>query len=151
MSFIHIRVLILQRFSLFLICEFFNIIINHTRIYIYIFYSSFHLYGYRLLHITTLSSPFLLSSSFGFLSLSSRQRSPPWECDRSHSLPCCIAFARGHRKTAENLYRYSRPLNRVCPQSTVSEKMTFRSAFQYAGCGPEVTHPSTDPAPSCLT
>ena len=43
--------------------------------------------------------------------------------DRSHSLLCCIAFARGHRETAENLYRYSRPFNRVCPQSnTVSEK-----------------------------
>ena len=42
---------------------------------------------------------------------------PPWEYDRSHSLLCCIAFARGRRETAENLCRYSQPFNRVCPQS----------------------------------
>ena len=64
---------------------------------------------------------------------------------------CCIAFARRHRKTVENLCRYSQPFHRVCPQSTVSEKMTSCSTFQYAGRGPAVTHPSTDPAPSCLT
>ena len=47
---------------------------------------------------------------------------PPWECDRSHSLLCCIVFARGHRETAENLCRHGRPFNRVYPQSIVSEK-----------------------------
>ena len=88
---------------------------------------------------------------FPFLLPSSRQRSPPWECDRSYSLLCCIAFARGHRKTAENLCRYSRSFHKVCPQSTVSEKMTSRSAFRHAGRGSAVIHPSTDPAPSCLT
>ena len=51
---------------------------------------------------------------------------PPWEFNRSYSLLCCIAFA-------------------------VSKKETSRSAFRYAGCGPVVTHPSTDPAKSCLT
>ena len=40
---------------------------------------------------------------------------PPWECDRSHSLICCIAFSRGHRETAENLCRYSRPFNSLYP------------------------------------
>ena len=60
---------------------------------------------------------------------------PPWECDRSHSLLCCIAFARGHRETAENLCRYRRPFKRnPC-----------------AGRGLTVTHPCTDPAKSSLT
>ena len=64
---------------------------------------------------------------------------------------CCIAFARGHRKTAENLCWYSRPFNRVCLQSNSLWKMTSRSsAFRCAGRGPTVTHPSTDPAKSCL-
>ena len=95
---------------------------------------------------------FLLCSRFPFLSLSSRQTSPPRECDRSHSLLCCIAFARGHRKTAENLCRYSRPFNRVCHhQSTVSEKITSRSAFRYAGRGPTVTHPSTNQGLTSIT
>ena len=80
-----------------------------------------------------------------------RQNYRPWECDRSHFLLCCIAFARGHRETAENLCRYSRPFNRVCPQSNSLWKITSRSAFQCAGHGPTVTHPSTDPAQSCLT
>ena len=75
----------------------------------------------------------------------------PWDCGRSHSLLCCIAFARGHKKTAENLCRYSRPFHRVCSQSTVSEKMTSRPALRYPGRGPAVTHLSTDPAPRCLT
>ena len=109
----------------------------------YFFYSWFHLYGYCLLHIPTLVSPFL--SCFPARGL------PPWECDRSHSLLCCIAFVRGHRKTAENLCRYGRPFHTVCPQSIVSEKMISRSAFRYAGRGLAVTNPSTDPAPSCLT
>ena len=64
------------------------------------------------------------------------------------SLFCCIAFARGHRETAENLCRYSRPFHRVWSQSTVSEKMTSRSAFRCAGRGP--AHPNTDSAKSCL-
>ena len=115
------------------------------------FYSWFHLYGYCLLRILTPVPSFLHSSRHPFPSLSSCQRSPPWECDRSHSLLCCIAFARGHRETAENLCRYSRPFHRVCPQSTVTEKMSSRSAFGYAGCGPAVTHPSTVPTPSCVT
>ena len=76
---------------------------------------------------------------------------PPWKCDRSYSLLCCIAFARGHRETAENLCRYSRPFNRVYPQSTVCEKITSHSAFQYARYGLAVTHPSTEPPPSYLT
>ena len=75
---------------------------------------------------------------------------PPWECDRSHSLLCCIAFARGHRETAENLCWYSRPCNRVCPQSNSLWKMTSRSAFRCAGLGPAVTHSSTDSAISFL-
>ena len=105
-----------------------------------------------LIHIPHLFSPFLrrpflIPCHF----LLYRQSYPPWECDRSHSLLCCIAFARGHRETAENLCRYSRPFNRVCPQSNSLWKMTSRSAFRCAGRGPAVTHPSTDPAKSCLT
>ena len=100
---------------------------------------------------------FPLSSAVPFLSpvtchfLLYRQSYPPWECDRSHSLQCCIAFARGHRETAENLCRYSWPFNRVCPQSNSLWKMTSRSAFRCADRGPAVTYPSTDPAKSCLT
>ena len=106
--------------------------------YIHIFYSWFHVYGYCLLHILTSVFSFLLSSRFPFLSPSSHQRSLPWKCDHSHSLLCCIAFAREHRKTVENLCRYSRQFHRVCPQFTVSKKINK-------------WHPSTDPAPSCLT
>ena len=75
-----------------------------------------------------------------------RQSYPPWECDRSHSLLCCVAFARGHWETAEDPCRYIRPFNRVCPQSNSLWKMTSCSAFRCAGRGPAVTHPSTDPA-----
>ena len=105
-----------------------------------------------LIHIPHL---FPLSSTVPSLSpchfLLYRQSYHPWECDRSHSLLCCIAFARGHRETAENLCRYSRPFNRVCPQSNSLWEMTSRSAFRSAGRGPAVIHPSTDPAKSCLT
>ena len=72
---------------------------------------------------------------------------PSMKMWRSHSLLCCIAFARGHRETAENLCWYSRPFNGVCSLW----KMTSRSVFRCAGRGPAVTHPSTDPAISCLT
>ena len=81
--------------------------------------------------------PFPLSFTFF-----SSQRSPPWECDCKHSLLCCIAFAQGHMKTAEKLCRYSRPFHRVCPQSKVSEKMTSRSVFRYAGGHPSKYWPS---------
>ena len=57
-----------------------------------------------------------------FLSLSSRQWSPSWKCDRSYSFLCCIAFAWGHRETAENLCRYYLPFNSFCLQPTVSKK-----------------------------
>ena len=132
-------------------------------LWVFFFYSCFHLYGNLPL---TYPVPFPLFSFFPFLSpvtsatsfptaratfLPYRQSYPPWECDRSHSLLCCMAFARGHRETAENLCRYSRPFNRVCPQSNSLWKMTSRSAFRCAGRGPAVTYPSTDPAESCLT
>ena len=83
--------------------------------------------------IYNLFSLFILSSFFLFLSLPFRQRFLPWKCDNSYSLLCCIAFARGHRKTAENgkLVPIHRPFNRIYPQSTVSEKMTFHWAFRY--------------------
>ena len=111
-------------------------------------------------------SPFPLVSFFPFLSpvtsatafptaratfLPYRQSYHPWECNRSHSILCCIAFTRGHRETAENLCRYSRPFNRVCPQSNSLWKMTSRSAFRCAGRGPAVTDPSTDLTKSCST
>ena len=77
-----------------------------------------------------------------------RQSYPLWEYDRSHSQLCCIAFARGHRETVENLRRYSLPFNRVCSQSNSLWKMTSRSAFRCAGRRPAVTHSRTDPAKS---
>ena len=95
-------------------------------------------------HLFPLSSVFSFSSPCHFLLY--RQCNPPWECDRSHSFLCCIAFARGHGETAENLCRYSRPFNRVCPQSNSLWKMTSRSAFRCEDRGPAVTHPSIDPA-----
>ena len=76
---------------------------------------------------------------------------PVWDCDCSHSLQCCITFAPGHRENPESLRRYSWPFNRVCPQSTVSKIMTSRSALRCAGRRSTVTHPSTNPAPSCST
>ena len=92
--------------------------------------------------------PFLIPIHFRHFLPYRQSYPPPWECDHSHSLLCGIAFARGHRETAENLCRYSRPFNRVCPQSNSLWKMTSRSAFRCAGRGPAVTHPSTNPAKS---
>ena len=125
------------------------------------FYSCFHLYGdlpYTYLPPFSPFSPPSLSYPLSLPSFTARvtflpyrQSYPPWECDRSHYLLRCIAFARGHRETVENLCRYSRPFNRVCPQSNSLWKMTSRSAFRCAGRRPAVTHPSADPAKSCLT
>ena len=109
----------------------------------FFFYSCFRLYG-NLPY--TYPPPFSLFLRLSFLIpchfLPYRQSHPPWECDRSHSVICCIAFAEGHRVTAENLCRYSRLFNKVCPQYEILWKMTSRSAFRCAGCGPAVTHPS---------
>ena len=66
--------------------------------------------------------------------LSSRQRSPSWECDRSYSLLCCIAFARRPRET---------------PVNSVSSLWTSRSVFRCVDPGPTFTHPSTDWARIC--
>ena len=83
--------------------------------FITFFYSCFHLYDY--LPYTYVSPTFFLFSSPSLsypLSLPSLlPELPPWECHRSHSLLCCIAFARGHRETAENLCRYSRPSEKL--------------------------------------
>ena len=87
-------------------------------------------------------SPFFLSFFFlfcPFLFTLFPPEVPPWECVRSHSLLCCIEFAREHNETAKNLCRYNRPFNRGCPQSTVSEKMTSRSVFRCAGREPTIT------------
>ena len=117
------------------------------------FYSWVHLYGYCVHspYPFFLSSFLPVSAFFNFFPARGPPPLPPWECDRSHSLLRCIAFAWGHRKTAENLCRYSRPFHSVCPQSTISEKMACSSAFRNAGRRPGVTHPSTDLAPGCLT
>ena len=62
---------------------------------------------------------------------------PPLENVTAAILSYTISHSHeGHGKTAENLCRCSRTFHRFCPQSTVSEKMTSRSAFQYAGRGP---------------
>ena len=118
----------------------------------YFFYSCFHLYGNLFYTDPSPFSPFLCLPFFILCHfLLYYQSHSPWECDGSHSLLCCITFARGHRETAENLYRYSRPFNRVCSQSNSLWKMTSRSAFRCAGRGPAVTHRSTDPVKSCST
>ena len=82
--------------------------------------SLFQLYDHCFVHSPSTFFPFLFSSHFPFLSLTSRQKSRPWECDHSHSLLCCISFAREHRETAENLCRYSRPVKVVWARSVVS-------------------------------
>ena len=99
---------------------------------------------------TVLLSSFLLLSHFFYI-LSARGPRLENVTAAILSYICCIWFVRGHRETAENMCWYSRPFNRVCPESTVSEKITFRSVFRCAGRGLAVNHPSTDPAASCLT
>ena len=54
--------------------------------------------GYCLLHIPTLLLSSFLPVSPYLHCLSARDPLPPWECDRSHSLLCCIAFAQSLRK-----------------------------------------------------
>ena len=51
---------------------------------------------------------------FSLLSLSFRQRPPrpPWECDCSHSLLCCITFAEKMRKSCADTVGHLT----VCPQ-----------------------------------
>ena len=95
-------------------------------------YEWFHLYGYCLLHILTPFSLFLLSFLFPFLSLPTHQNAEG-NCEIFLPIQPIQTF------------------NRVYAQSTVSEKITSRSMFQWIGYRPAVTHPSTDPAPSCLT
>ena len=73
--------------------------------------------------------PFPPIFPFPFHSLLSRQRFSPLPWDRSYSLLCSIVFARGHRKTAENPCRYNRSFNRVCFQSTISEKWPSAQRF----------------------
>ena len=76
-------------------------------------------------------SSFLPSLPF-ILLLSSRQSFPSWECDRSHSLVCRIAFTRAQGICRKTVYL----------QSKVYEKWAPAQRFN---C-PTVTHPSTDPA-----
>ena len=86
---------------------------------------------------------FFLPDSPFFHFLPTRGPPSPWN-GRNHSLLCCIAFARGYRKNAENLCWYSRPFNRFRPQRKNDLPLSVSIR------GPAVTHPSTDPA-SCLT
>ena len=97
-------------------------------------------------------APFLLFFHFTFSPFRHflPTRGPSWKCYDSHSFLCCIAFAWGHWESAETLC-WHRPFKRICPQSTVSEKITFRVAFRRAGRRPVVTQPSIDPALSCFT
>ena len=95
-------------------------------LHFFFFYSWFHLHDYCVVHIPTPYfpfSPFFPSSHFFHFLPARDPPAPRWECDRSHSVLRRIAFARGNMVTAKNLCDYSRPY-RVCPQSTVSEKMT---------------------------
>ena len=130
------------------------------------FYSRFHLYGYCLLDIHTSVSPFFLFFPF-FLSFTAF---PPevlllrmWLQLFSpiyiyiyiyvYVIPYMLYHicTRAQEFLAENLCRYSWPFHRVCPQSTVSERMTSRSAFPYASRAPAVTHLSTDTVPYWLS
>ena len=101
-----------------------------------------YIFFYSYFHVVAIALYISLSPYFPF---------PLENVTAAISPLCCIAFAQGHRVTAENLCRYSRRFNRVCPQSIVSEKMISYSAFRCTGRGPAVTHPSTDSAPSFLT
>ena len=69
-----------------------------------------------------------------------------WECDRSHSFLCCIAFVQRDRETAETCANIVGPL-----LYTVSEKWPPTLRFECAGHEPAVTHTSTEVAQSCLT
>ena len=79
-------------------------------------------------------SPFILTPRFPFLWLFSPPPPPPppRELNRSHSLLCCDVFARGHRKTAENLCWYNRPFHKVCPQYLKEWPPTQRFDMQAA-------------------
>ena len=105
---------------------------------------------YGLLHILTLFSPFL--SFFPFLSLSFRQSPPPpLENVTSTILSYAVSHLHDGRGKLQKICADTVcPFNRIHTtvsvygrQSTVSEKMTSRSAFWCAGRGPTVTHPST--------
>ena len=114
-------------------------------IFFFFFNSQFHLYGYCLLPVPPLFSPFLNFARFPFFSVFP-DRDPPLEHVTAAILS--YAFARGNSKIAEKLCRYSRLFHRIRPQSTVSEKMTYHSSFRYAGRGPAITHLSSDSGPS---
>ena len=88
------------------------------------FYSCFHLYGYCLIHIPTLFSPFFPSLSFIPFLPETPPPSPPafWERGHNYYLVCFIAFARGHREIAENQ-----------PPIYSLWKITFHSEFCCAG------------------
>ena len=64
---------------------------------------------------------------------------------RNQSLQCCITFARGHRKTAGNLCRYSRLLTE-CGVCTISEKWPPARRFDVPAAN---LMRSPDPARSC--
>ena len=95
---------------------------------------------------------FHLSSAFPSLSPVTSLRRPPLENVTVAILSYSVSHLHeGTGKLRKTLCWYSRPFNRVCPQSNSLWKMTSRSAFRCAGRGPVVTHPSTDPAKICLT
>ena len=128
---------------------FFFTVVAQTKIFS--IYSCFQLYSCCLFTYPQPLFPFSPFFPFPLFFRILPARGPPLRMWPLPFLLSCIAFAWGHSKTAENLCRYSRPFYRVCPQSTVSEKMTPHSAFRYADRRPAVTHSSTDPVPSCLT
>ena len=127
-----------------------NFIDIKINLYIF-FYSWFHQHGYCRLHIRTPVFPFLLSSSFPFFSLSSRQ-SPPPPLENVTAAILSYAVSYLHEGTGKLRKTSADTVGHFTESPPVYSlrKSDLRSAFRYAGRGPAVTHPSTDPAPSCL-
>ena len=80
------------------------------------------LHKYVSHHIIANSSVWYCLIPCHFLPYRQSYPPPPWECDRSHSLLCCIAFARSTGKLRKTCVDTVGHLTEFVPSITVSEK-----------------------------
>ena len=117
----------------------------------------------KSVHVFSVLQVFFLTRGFTYIWLLSCTYPHPifsFLCFLSYSPFCESANILSY--AVSYLHRGIRKLRRTCSNTvghliaSVStlrfrKKITSRSAFWCAGRGPAVNHPSTDPAPSCLT